>query len=122
MIKILLNCSLSELKENIIALGEKSFRAGQIFKSLHLGYKFSEMTDISKDLRERLQNDYCDQPVSIIKSLKSKDGTEKFLFKLQDGNVIESVLMQYKYGYTLCVSTQVGCRMHCAFCASGRNG
>jgi len=119
---ILLDLGFEEIKNLIVALGEKSFRGGQIFKSLHLGKDFSEMTDISKDFRARLEKQYISQPCQIIKSLKSVDGTEKFLFKLFDGNVIESVLMKYKYGYTLCVSTQVGCRMGCAFCASGLNG
>ncbi len=80
------------------------------------------MTDLSKTLRESLESNYIAQPVKVVKSLKSVDGTEKFLFKLFDGNVIESVLMKYKYGYTLCVSTQVGCRMGCVFCASGLHG
>lgn len=122
MKKSLLGYSLSEIKDVISAFGEKNFRAGQIYKALHMGLNFFEMTELSKSLRERLENEFCAQPVSIVKSLKSQDGTEKFLFKLQDGNVIESVLMKYKYGYTLCVSTQVGCRMHCAFCASGLFG
>ena len=122
MKKILLNLSLEELKEEIISLGEKSFRAGQIFKSLHLGLEFEEMTDISKDFRNKLSNDFIAQPVKIIKSFLSKDGTEKFLFSLFDGNLIEGVLMRYKHGATLCVSTQVGCRMNCAFCASGLEG
>lgn len=118
----LLNYSFEQLKTIIVDLEEKSFRAGQIFKALHLGLEFSDMTELSKPLREKLSEKYCAQPVTIIKSLKSVDGTEKFLFKLRDGNVIEGVLMKYKYGYTLCVSTQVGCRMGCAFCASGLNG
>ena len=118
----LLNYNFEQLKEKIIELGEKSFRASQIYKALHLGLDFPEMTELSKLLRERLSNSFYAQSVSIVKSLKSIDGTEKFLFKLNDGNVIESVLMKYKYGYTLCVSTQVGCRMHCAFCASGLHG
>ena len=122
MKECLLNYSYDELKNLIVELGEKSFRAGQIFKALHLGLHFSEMTELSKNFREKLDEKYCAQPIEIIKSLKSVDGTEKFLFKLLDGNVIESVLMKYKYGYTLCVSTQVGCRMHCSFCASGLNG
>lgn len=120
--KILTDYDFEELKDLICALGEKSYRAGQIFKSLHLGKDFSEMTDLSKQFREKLESEYIAQPIKIIKSLKSVDGTEKFLFLLYDGNVIESVLMKYKYGYTLCVSTQVGCRMRCAFCASGLNG
>lgn len=117
-----LDLSFEELKSYLIEIGEKSFRAGQIFKNLHRGLEFSEMTDISKNLRERLNEDFYAQSTKIIKSLKSVDGTEKFLFALVDGNVIEGVLMKYKYGYTLCVSTQVGCRMNCAFCASGLNG
>ena len=118
----LLNLNFEELKKEIIDFGEKSFRAGQIFKSLHLGLDFSEMTDLSKDLREKLSLTYVAQPVKIIKHLQSVDGTVKFLFALCDGNVIEGVLMKYNHGYSLCVSTQVGCRMHCAFCASGLNG
>lgn len=118
----LLNYNLEQLKNIILELNEKSFRAGQIYKALHLGLDFSEMTELSISLRERLSERFIAQPVQIIKSLKSVDGTEKFLFKLVDGNVIEGVLMKYKYGYTLCVSTQVGCRMGCAFCASGLNG
>ena len=118
----LLNLSFEELKNKILDFGEKSFRAGQIFKALHLGLDFSEMTELSKTFREKLQTEYVAQPVRIIKHLESIDGTVKFLFALSDGNVIESVLMKYNHGYSLCVSTQVGCRMHCAFCASGLNG
>lgn len=114
--------SFEQLKEKLVQLGEKPFRANQIFKSLHLGLQFNEMTDLSKALREQLTSSYDAQPVKIIKSLKSKDGTEKFLFSLVDGNVVEGVLMKYKYGFTLCISTQVGCRMNCAFCASGLEG
>ena len=118
----LLSLTQGELKNLIIQIGEKPFRAGQIYKALHQGLTFSEMTELSKSLRERLENEYESQSVRIIKTLKSKDGTEKFLFALTDGNVVEGVLMKYKYGATLCVSTQVGCRMGCAFCASGLNG
>ena len=118
----LLNFTFEQLKNTILDLGEKSFRAGQIFKSLHLGLEFAEMTDLSLALREKLSQNYTAQSVKIVKTLKSKDGTEKFLFSLEDGNVIEGVLMRYKYGSTLCVSTQVGCRMNCAFCASGLEG
>ncbi len=118
----LLNYDLEKIKIIVSELNEKSFRAGQILNALHLGLDFSEMTELSKTLRERLSEKYDAQPIKIIKSLKSVDGTEKFLFLLRDGNVIEGVLMKYKYGYTICVSTQVGCRMGCAFCASGLNG
>ncbi len=103
-------------------MGEKPFRAGQIFKSLHNGLSFLDMTDISKDLRATLSEKFHAQPCKIIKTLKSEDGTEKMLFALNDGNVIEGVLMRYKYGNTLCISSQVGCRMNCAFCASGLEG
>ncbi len=119
---LLADLDLGELKNLMETMGEKSFHSGQIFKSIHLGKDFSEMTDLSKCLRDSLQSSFIAQPVSIVKSLKSVDGTEKFLFKLFDDNVIESVLMKYKYGYTLCISTQVGCRMGCVFCASGLNG
>lgn len=118
----LLNFSFDELKKVIADVGEKSFRAGQIFRALHSGAEFSEMTELSKVLREKLETDFVAQPVKIVKYLESSDGTIKFLFALIDGNVIESVLMKYNHGYSLCVSTQVGCRMHCAFCASGLNG
>ncbi len=118
----LLDYSYEQLNGIIVDLGEKSFRTGQIYKALHLGLDFSDMTEISKSLRENFAQKYIAQPLKIIKSLKSVDGTEKFLYALHDGNVIEGVLMKYKYGYTLCVSTQVGCRMGCAFCASGLNG
>ncbi len=118
----LLNYSFEQLNDIILDMGEKSFRTQQIFKALHLGLNFSEMTELSKTLREKLSDNFISQPVNIIKSLQSVDGTEKFLFKLLDDNVVEGVLMKYKYGYTLCVSTQVGCRMGCAFCASGLNG
>lgn len=118
----LLKYDLNKIKDLVLTLNENSFRAGQIFNSLNLGLEFSEMTELSKSFREKLQENFDAQPVKIIKSLKSVDGTEKFLFLLQDGNVVEGVLMKYKYGYTICVSTQVGCRMGCVFCASGLNG
>ncbi len=114
--------TFDKVKKEIIGMGEKSFRAGQIFSALNLGLEFSEITVLSKQLRENLEQNYLAQPVKILKSIKSVDGTEKFLFILSDGNVIEGVLMRYKYGATLCVSTQVGCRMNCAFCASGIGG
>ena len=122
MKECLLNLSFEQLNDKIVALGEKKYRVGQIFKSLHLGLDFFDMTDISKVLREKLAEEYVAQPVKIVKHLESVDGTVKFLFALRDGNVIESVLMKYNHGYSLCVSTQVGCRMHCAFCASGLHG
>ena len=117
-----LDLSFDELKTYIGNIGEKPFRAGQIFRALHRGLEFEGITEIPKSLREKLGEDFYAQSVKIVKTLKSADGTEKFLFALNDGNVVEGVLMRYKYGCTLCVSTQVGCRMNCAFCASGLNG
>ena len=122
MDKFLLNYTTDELKNLLVSYNEKPYRAEQILKSLHLGLDFNSMTDLSKDLRKKLSENFIDQPVKIIKNLISKDGTQKFLYLLTDNNVIEGVLMKYKYGYTLCVSTQVGCRMGCTFCASGLNG
>ena len=122
MKECLLEYNFEQIKEKIVALGEKPFRAGQIFKSLHSGCDFCGMTELSKAFREKLENLYVAQPVKILKYLQSVDGTVKFLFALQDGNVVESVLMKYNHGYSLCVSTQVGCRMRCAFCASGLHG
>lgn len=112
-----------ELKKALSEMGEKPFRAGQIFSWLHKGAKFEEMTNLSLALRQKLQEAGVDQPVEIRESRVSKlDGTEKFLFALRDGNCIEGVLMRYHYGATLCVSTQVGCRMGCRFCASTLDG
>ncbi len=122
MKECLLDFSFEELQNLIERLGEKKFRASQIFKSLHLGLDFDDMTDISKDFRAILSKEFDAQPVRIIKHLESVDGTMKFLFALRDNNVIEGVLMKYNHGYSLCISTQVGCRMHCAFCASGLHG
>lgn len=117
--------SFDELKNEIINLGEKSFKAGQIYSWLHKkgATDFDEMTDISKDLREKLKKNYDIYNCSIEKKLVSVyDNTVKYLFKLHDGELIESVVMKYKYGYTICVSSQVGCKMGCTFCASGIAG
>lgn len=116
---ILLDYSKEELK-NILSGG---FRAGQVFDWLIKGFSFDEMSNVSKEYRNELKEKYIDQPVKIHKTYISKiDGTEKYLFKLYDGNIIEGVLMKYNYGNTLCVSTQIGCRMGCKFCASTLNG
>ena len=112
--------TLDELKNEMIALGEKVFRAEQIFKWLHQEnvQSFEEMTNISKEFREVLNEKYTINNFKIIKKLESKDGTKKYLFDILDGNAIESVLMEYKFGYSICVSSQVGCKMGCKFCAS----
>ncbi|MBO5712580.1 MAG: 23S rRNA (adenine(2503)-C(2))-methyltransferase RlmN [Clostridia bacterium] len=104
------------------SLGEKSFRAGQIFRALSLGKSISEITELSLPLRQKLTEIYVDTPVKLIKKLVSKDGTEKYLLALYDGNVVEGVYMKNRYGNTECLSTQVGCRMGCKFCASTIGG
>ena len=117
--------SLTELKTEIIDLGEKGFKAGQIYSWLHTrsAESFDEMTDLSKELREKLKKKYVIHNCSIEKKLVSMyDGTVKYLFRLYDGEFIETVVMKYKYGYTICVSSQVGCKMGCKFCASGIAG
>ena len=104
-------------------LGESRFRAGQIRLWLNRGAEIGEMTNLSAALREKLAAVAVANPVRIRESYRSKlDGTEKFLYQLCDGNLIEGVIMRYHYGDTLCVSTQVGCRMGCAFCASTLEG
>lgn len=104
-------------------LGESKFRAKQIAQWLARGAEIDEMTNLSASLRAKLKDLAVANPVSIRESYKSKiDETEKFLYELRDGNLIEGVVMRYKYGDTLCVSTQVGCRMGCAFCASTLEG
>lgn len=103
-------------------LGEPKFRAKQLYTGLSQGKKISEISVLPKSLKDRLLTDFEDCPVQILQTLTSADGTEKYLFSLADGNVIEGVLMKYKYGNTQCVSTQVGCRMGCKFCASTLGG
>ena len=122
--KLLTDLDLSELKALMSAYGEPSFRADQLYLNLYAGKDYPEMTNVGKVLKERLAADgYLAVGATILESHTSKeDGTVKFLFSLTDGNVVEGVLMRYKYGNTLCVSTQVGCRMNCAFCASGLEG
>jgi 23S rRNA (adenine2503-C2)-methyltransferase len=112
-----------EMKQALSDLGEKPFRAGQVFSWLHRGARFSEMTNLSLALREKLTETGIDQPVTIRETRVSQlDGTKKFLYALTDGNCVEGVLMRYHYGATLCVSTQVGCKMGCRFCASTLDG
>lgn len=98
------------------------YRVQQIFQWLHRSVDFDGMSNIPASLRDGLKQKYMALPCKIVQTLRSKDKTEKYLFELCDGNIIEGVLMSYKHGNTLCVSTQVGCRMGCAFCASGIGG
>ena len=103
--------------------GYPAFRGKQIFRWIHQGADFDEMTNLPRDLRDRLAQTAVAQPVKISLERKSPaDGTVKFLYELKDGNCVEGVLMRYKYGVSLCISTQVGCRMGCRFCASTLEG
>ena len=112
-----------EVKQRLAEMGEKPFRASQVFSWLHKGARFEDMTNLSLALREKLAASGIDQPVTVRENRVSKlDGTKKFLFALPDGNCVEGVLMRYHYGVTLCVSTQVGCAMGCLFCASTLDG
>ena len=103
--------------------GLPAFRGKQLFRWIHQGADFAEMTNLPKDLRQKLQETAVAQPVSIRTERTSRlDGTVKFLFALRDGNCVEGVLMRYHFGVSLCISTQVGCRMGCRFCASTLEG
>ncbi len=117
--------SLKELEEEFLSLGEKKFRSRQVYDWIHvkLATDFDEMSNISKALREKLKENYnilVPKPIEVLVS--KQDGTRKYLFELYDGNIIESVLMRYKHGNSVCVSSQAGCRMGCKFCASTLNG
>ena len=112
--------NLDELQEELINMGEKKFRAEQIFKWIYKEKvkSFDEMTNLSIELREKLKENYTRCNYNILKKQESKDGTKKYLFDVLDGNAIETVLMQYHHGKTVCVSSQIGCKMGCKFCAS----
>ncbi len=112
--------NLEELKQEFIKIGEKPYRAEQVFKWLYTTNitTFDEMTNLSIELREKLKQEFSICVFNIIKKQESIDGTKKYLFDVLDGNAIETVLMEYKHGKTLCVSSQIGCKMGCKFCAS----
>lgn len=117
----ILSLSLEELKQKMSEIGEKSFRAKQIFEWLHIKkiLNFNEMTNLSSSLRTRLNDYFCINSLNIVRKLESSlDNTVKYLYELSDGNHIETVLMDYKHGNSMCISTQVGCKMGCKFCAS----
>ena len=123
--KDILSYTYEELQTEITALGEKAFRAKQIYEWLHvkLADDFEQMSNLSRALRERLAAEYEILSVEMEERQQSKiDGTNKFLFRLHDGNMVESVLMRYKHGNSVCISSQVGCRMGCRFCASTLDG
>jgi len=112
--------NLNELEEELIKLNEKKFRAQQIFNWLYVEKvkTFDEMTNLSLELREKLKQNYTMCNFEILKKQESSDGTIKYLFDVLDGNAIETVLMSYHHGKTICVSSQIGCKMGCKFCAS----
>ena len=112
--------NLNDLKDIMIDLGEKPYRAEQIFKWIFQENvsTFDEMTNLSLELREKLKENFDLHVFNILQKQESKDGTKKYLFDTLDGNAIESVLMEYKHGKTICVSSQIGCKMGCKFCAS----
>ena len=112
--------TLDELKEELKEIGEKPFRAEQIYKWIYEARvsDFNEMTNLSLELREKLNQNYEIKKFKILKKQVASDGTRKYLFDVLDGNAIETVLMQYHHGFSICVSSQIGCKMGCKFCAS----
>ncbi|MBR3839484.1 MAG: 23S rRNA (adenine(2503)-C(2))-methyltransferase RlmN [Clostridia bacterium] len=119
----LLDYSLDELKVLMKAEGFAPFRGEQVYKWIYQGRDFDEMTNLPKEMRQSMSEKFSSGKLKIFKKLTSElDGTIKYLFDTGDGNLIESVLMKYKYGYTACISSQVGCKMGCTFCASAKCG
>ncbi len=122
----ILSLSYSELQDEILnRLGEKKFRAGQIYDWLHKkkAVSFDEMTNLSANLRLQLNDTFCIKRLNIVRKLESAiDNTVKYLYRLDDGNIVESVVMEYSFGLSICVSTQIGCKMGCDFCASAIAG
>ncbi len=117
--KNILSYTPEELTALMAEIGEPKYRAGQIFSQLHKGIALSEMTNVGKKTREKLEAVVdCSFPTVRRKLVSAIDGTVKYLFELSDKNCIESVVMKYEHGYTICISSQVGCRMGCKFCAS----
>ncbi len=114
------NYNLEDLKQELVSIGEKTYRAEQIFKWIYVDKinTFEKMTNLSLDLRKKLEENYTLCNFNIIKKQESVDGTKKYLFDVLDGNAIETVLMEYNSWKTICVSSQIGCRMGCKFCAS----
>lgn len=115
------NFTLDMIKDYMVSLGEKPFRSSQIIEWLYRKKvkSFAEMTNISKSFIQKLEEDFVIDDIKLSRHQKSADGTQKFLYELSDGNLIECVLMNNEYGYSLCVTTEVGCNMGCVFCASG---
>ena len=124
MMKHLRSMTQPELSQLLKELGQPAFRAKQVYTWLHKGVRScEEMTNLPKALRDALDAQYPLVPPEVVRKQESqKDGTIKYLWKLSDGNCVETVLMRYHYGNTVCISTEVGCRMGCAFCASTLGG
>ena len=121
--KDLLSLLPEELEELIISIGEPRYRASQIFSPMHKGISPESLTNIGKTTKQKLSEiSYYYIPTVRRRLVSAIDGTVKYLFTLRDGNCVESVLMKYKHGNTICISSQVGCRMGCAFCASTIGG
>lgn len=118
----LLDASKAELKQVLTDMGEPAYRAGQLREWLYAGAEFAEMTNIPKGLRAKLADMHNEGIPELITRQISADGTEKYLMGMEDGNAVEGVVMNYEHGKTMCISTQVGCAMGCAFCCSGING
>lgn len=121
----ILNLNIKELQELVVEMGESKFRGKQLFEWFHqkLVWNYDEMTNLPVKFREKLKEAYPIKPLRIVEKLESKmDGTIKYLFELHDSHIIESVFMRYKHGNSVCISSQVGCRMGCKFCASTLEG
>lgn len=117
---MLLDYSLDEMKEYVTKLGFPAFRGKQLFDAICAGKNITEISNLPKDFLEKIRGEY--PSFKLVKKLVAEDGTSKYILEMRDGQIVESVLMKYKYGNTVCVSTQVGCRMGCKFCASTLNG
>ena len=125
MKQIINDKTIEELEKIFLDLGFQKFRAKQVFRQIHVNKinDFSKMTDLSKDMREKLDEIFFFPKIKILKEFKSKvDKTKKYLLELDDGNIIEAVFMEYNNRNTICISSQVGCKMGCKFCASTKNG
>jgi len=120
-LKTIYDYTYENLEKTLLEMGHKKFRSQQLFQWLYRKRvaSFDEMSDLSNELRETLKTDHVIDPLRLVKRLVSQDGTVKYLFRLQDGSLAETVLMHYDYGKSVCVTSQIGCNMGCAFCASG---
>lgn len=117
------NYTYDKLEEYLLSIDEKKYRANQVFKWLYVQkvYDFEKMTNLDKKMIEKLKNNFSNKFIKVKKIQKSKD-TVKYLFELQDKNLIEAVLMKHNYGNSVCISSQVGCNIGCSFCESGKHG